>query len=181
MLFNLDKLHKIIRVVLIAIPIFAFLWLLDKNFVLSGTLETVYGFDKNNPIISVLKPAGRVLQIEQNKQGDYWQPIIIDPVYFDLHLPTKFKQATLIFVYQTPKDQIVKVGPQIFSDDWSYYLQELRCESKEREWCISEVYFDLTKAYLNNRKIKFMISAPGLDKTGQQIKISQINLILSKH
>lgn len=179
MSFDLKKFHKTIRAILIIIPILIFIWILDKNCVFSNRLETIYRFNKNSPIISILKPAGRVLKVEKGDDNDYSQKMIIDPVYFDLYLPTtKFKNAEFIFIYQKPKDQIIKIGPQIFNDSWSYHLEELKCEKKENEWCIGKLNFDLSRAFIKNRKIKFMISAPNLDKSGEYIKISQINLIL---
>ncbi|MCK5460239.1 hypothetical protein KAI52_03930 [Candidatus Parcubacteria bacterium] len=175
----MNKFHKIIRIILIIIPVLTFIWLLDKNCVFSDSLETVYRFDENSPIISILKPSGRVLKVERDESGDYWQKMIIDPVYFDLCLPTtKFKNAEFIFAYQKPKNQIIKIGPQIFNDGWNYHLEELKCEKIENGWCISKLNFDLSKVYIKDRKIKFMISAPGLDKSGEFVKISQINLIL---
>ncbi|MEA2065172.1 MAG: hypothetical protein U9O66_02650 [Patescibacteria group bacterium] len=176
---KLCKINKIIRVILIAIPILTFIWLLDKNCFFSDSLKVVYKFDKNSPVISILKPAGRVLKIEQDKSGDYWQKMIIDPVYFSLYLPTtKFKNAEFIFVFQKPENQIIKIGPQIFNDSWGYYLEELKCEKTEGEWCIGKLNFDLSKTYIKDRKINFMISAPNLDKSGEFVKISQINLKL---
>ena len=175
----MDKFHKTIRVILIVIPILTFIWLLDKNCVFSDSLKTVYRFDKNNPIISILKPSGRVLKVEQDKNGDYWQKMIIDPVYFNLYLPAaKFKSAEFIFVFQKSENQAIKIGPQIFNDGWSYYLEELKCEKIENGWCIGKLNFDLSKTYIKDKKIKFMISAPNLDKSGECIKISQINLEL---
>ena len=177
--YFMSKLHKTIRIILIAIPILTFVWLLDKNCAFSDSLETVYRFDKNSPIISILKPEGRVLKVELDESGDYWQKMIIDPVYFDLYLPAmKFKNAEFIFAYQKPKDQIIKIGPQIFNDGWNYYLKELKCEKTENGWCIGRLNFDLSKTYIKDRKIKFMISAPNLDKSGESVKISQINLEL---
>lgn len=179
MLLDLKKIHKTIRIILITIPVLIFIWILNKNCVFSDSLETVYRFDKNNPIISILKPSGRILKVEKNDDGDYSQKIIIDPVYFDLYLPTtKFKNAKFIFAYQKPENQIIKIGPQIFNKGWNYHLEELKCEKKENNWCLGRLNFDLSKTYLKDRKIKFMISAPGLDKSKEYIKISQINLIL---
>ncbi|NCF75489.1 MAG: hypothetical protein GWO87_03325 [Xanthomonadaceae bacterium] len=177
---NFKIARQLIRIILILLPILAFVFLVDKNFALSGKIEAVYNFDKNNPIISILKPSGRALKIEKNKNNDYSQSIIIDPVYFDLYLPTKFQKVKLIFIYQKPKNQIIKVGPQIFNDGWNYYLKELKSKKKIGNWEVAELDFNLNKVFLKDRKIKFMISAPGLDKSGQKIKITRIKAILTK-
>ncbi len=179
-MLSLKAIHKIIRIILIAIPILVFVWLLDKNFVFSGHLESVYNFEKNNPIISILKPAGRALGVERDESGDYSQAIIIDPVYFDLYLPTKFKKAKLIFTYKAPEKQKIKVGPQILGEGWNYYLLDLNCKERISGWCISALQFDLTRAFVKNRKLNFMISAPGLDKSGKEIVITEIRAVLGK-
>lgn len=177
---NLKIIHKLIKIFLISLPILAFVFLVDKNFAFSGKTEAVYNFDKNNPIISILKPSGRALAIEKDLNKDYFQLIIIDPVYFDLYLSTKFQKVKLIFIYQKPKNQILKIGPQIFDDEWNYYLKELKSEKKINNWNVAEVDFDLNKVFIKDRKLKFMISAPDLDKSGQEIKITSIKAILTK-
>ena len=88
-MFNFKIAYQLIRIILIFLPILAFVFLVNKNFALSGKTETVYNFDKNNHIVSILKPSGRALAIEKNINNDYFQQIIIDPVYFDLYLSTK--------------------------------------------------------------------------------------------
>jgi len=177
---NLSKLRKIIRVIVIAIPIFALVWIVNKNFVFSGHMEVEYNFDKTSPFISVLKPAGRALEVERGEDGDYFQKIIIDPVYFDLYMPTEFNKVKLIFVYEAPVGREVKVGPQVFGPGWNYNLEELTCGERYNNWCVSELDFDLNESFLNNKKINFMISSPGLDKSGEEIKITKIRAELTK-
>ena len=179
-MFNFRVARQLIRIILISLPILAFVFLVNKNFAFSGKTEAVYSFDKNNPIISILKPSGRALKIEKDASNDYTQSIIIDPVYFDLYLSTKFQKVKLIFVYQKPENQIVKVGPQIFDDTWNYYLKELKSEKKINNWDVAELDFDLDKVFIKDRKLKFMISAPKLDKSGQEIRITSIKAILIK-
>ncbi|MBT4277268.1 hypothetical protein HOD96_00765 [Candidatus Falkowbacteria bacterium] len=177
---NLNKLHKIIRVILISLPILTLVFLVYKNFAFSGKLETSYGFDKNNPVISILKPAGRALKVEQDNSGDYFQSIIIDPVYFDLHMSTTFKAVELTFVYNAPEEQKVKVGPQLKGGDWIYAMEDLECSEKENNWCVTKLKFDLRNTLIQERKLNFIISSPGLDKSDKQIKISEIKAVLTK-
>lgn len=177
---NLGKKEKIIRIVLILIPFFVLGWLANKNFVFSGAMETTYNFDKNNPFISILKPAGRSLGVEKGGNGDYTQKIIIDPVYFDLYMPTKFKKAYFTFVFKAPQDRSIKVGPQVFASGWNYYLEGLNCDKKLGDWCIGEISFDLEKTYIKDKKINFIISSPGLDVSEEEIELTQIKVILSK-
>ena len=179
-MFNLKIAHQLIRIILISLPILAFIFLVNKNFAFSGITKAVYNFDKNSPIISILKPSGRALAIEKDANNDQFQQIIIDPVYFDLYLSTKFQKVKLIFIYQKPKNQILKIGPQIFYDGWNYYLKELKSEKKIGNWEVAELDFDLNKVFIKDRKLKFMISAPELDKSGNEIQITSIKAILTK-
>lgn len=179
-MLNIEKIYKILKTILILIPIITFVWIIDRNFVFSGHMNTSYTFDKNNPFTSILTPAGRALKIERNDFGDYSQKIIIDPVYFNLYSPTKFKTAKFTFTYKNPLNRDIKIGQKIFNDDWSYWFENLRCDENIGGWCVGRVEFDLTKASLDKRNIKFMISSPGLDKSGGEIEITTIEVELIK-
>jgi len=179
-MINLGKKEKIIRVVFILIPFLALGWLIQKNFVFSGVMEATYNFDKNNALISILKPAGRALGVEKNNNGDYTQRVIIDPVYFDLYMPTKFKKAYFTFVFMAPEGRSIKVGPQVFGSGWNYHLEDLNCDKKIGDWCVGEISFDLEKTYKKDKKVNFIISSPGLDVSGEEIELTQIKVILSK-
>ncbi len=177
---DFNKAHKKIRIILISVPVIFFIFIICKNFIFWGELESVYGFDKNNPVISILKPAGRSLKVEKDEFGDYYQSIIIDPVYFDLYMPTSFKKVELIIKYKTGDEQIVKVGPQVFGGGWNYWLMDLDCDNIVGGWCVSRLEFDITKVFAPNRKINFMISSPELDVSGNKIDITEIKAVLKK-
>lgn len=177
---NLTKLRKIIRIFLIAISVVALAWIINKNFVFSGQMEAEYNFDKTSPFISVLKPAGRALKIERDASGDYFQRIIIEPVYFDLYMPAEFNKAKFTFIYEASEGRGVKVGPQVSGSDWNYKTKELACDNKYGDWCVAELKFDLTSVFRDEKKINFIISSSGLDKSGEEIKITKIRAILNK-
>lgn len=177
---DFDKVRKKIRIILIIIPIVFFIFILCKNFVFWGELEAVYSFDKNNSIISILKPAGRSLKVERGENGDYYQAVIIDPVYFDLHMPTNFKSVELTFKYRVDGSRGVSVGPQVFGGGWNYWLMELDCDNIVDGWCLSSLEFDITKVFAPQRKINFMISSPGLDVSNNQIIITEISAVLKR-
>lgn len=176
---KLKKIHKIIRVVLIIIPIIVFIWLVDKNLVPSGKLSAQYNFKEISPFISRLYPVGRVLGVEKNIAGQYYQPVIIDPVYFNVHLPVSFKKVHFIFKYKTNNSFNVRLGYQV-GTDFSYYFKNLIPIRKEGDWLVAETDFDLANAYIKNNKLKFAISSPRLDERGGEIKINSIQLTLEK-
>lgn len=176
---KLKKFHKIIRIVLIIIPIIIFIWLVDKNLVPSGKLSAQYNFEKISPFISRLYPVGRVLGVEKTAQGEYYQSIIIDPVYFNVHLPVSFKKAHFILKYQTKNNFNVRLGYQV-GQGFKYYFKSLIPIGEEGEWLVAEADFDLANAYIKNNKLAFAISSPQLDERGGEIKITSIQLTLEK-
>jgi hypothetical protein len=177
---SFEKKLKIIRIVLLLIPFFVLGWLIQKNFVFSGQMEAAYNFDKNNPFISILTPAGRTLGVEKYVNSDYTQKIIVEPVYFDLYMPTKFNKANFTFIYKAPSGRSVRVGQQIFDSGWNYHFEDLNCEKIINSWCVGNINFDLSKAYIEDKKINFIISSPGLDVSGEDIELTQIKVVLSK-
>ncbi|MFH0819680.1 MAG: hypothetical protein V1892_01470 [bacterium] len=176
---NLKRWHKRIRIILIIIPILTFIWLVNKNLVPSGKLSANYNLQELSPYISRLYPAGRVLGVEQSKNGDYYQSIVIDPVYFKVYLPVSFERAKIILKFQTNKVNNLRLGYQI-GPDFQYYFKNVVPIKREGGWLMSEVDFNLANAYIKDNKLKFAISSPRLDETEGEIKINSIQVVLEK-
>ncbi len=112
----------IIRVVLAALPVFLFGWLVYKDLVVSG--ELVAGFDVKNlsPFITTLRPNDRVS--EPKKLNEIWyQQIINQPVYFDVRLPRHFDSAKIKLVYQNLDQPIFQLGALVDFDRWLFDLK----------------------------------------------------------
>ncbi len=177
---QIKKIYFGFRFFLILSFVFLWLFLLYENLVLSGRLEAVYDFKRPNPIISVLKPSGRVESPQKESGKDYYQAIIIDPVYFDLHLPVRFSRLYLTVIFKKPENQIFQVGPRLPGGDWRYELKEIKCNQKQEGWCLAEIEFDLRRVFWEEKKISFMFSAPGLHLKNQKIKIKKIKTLFIK-
>jgi len=176
---KLQKMRKMIKRILIIIVVLTFIWLINKNLVPSGRLEANYNFQELSPFISRLYPMGRVLGVEQNKKGDYYQSIVIDPVYFKVHLPISFERAKVILKFQTRNASFLRLGYQI-GPDFQYYFKNVIPTRREGEWLTSEVDFNLANAYIKDNKLKFALSSPYLDEQEGEIKINSIKVILEK-
>ncbi len=173
------KIYLGCRLIIFILPFLGLLFLLNKNFVFSGHLTAVYNFQKSNPIISPLSPPGRVLKIE--KDGPYYiQKMVINPVYFSLFLPTKFRRVKLSFLYWRPAGKEIKVGGQLKMGGWHYYLKKLPCQPLGNGWCAGSVDFSFNRLLERQKKVKFMISAPWLASSTQPIIFAQIKAALTK-
>jgi hypothetical protein len=176
---NLKRWYKIIRIILIIVPTLTFLWLVNKNLVPSGKLSANYNLQELSPFISRLYPTGRVLGVEKDKEGQYYQSIIIDPVYFKVHLPVSFQKAHLILKYQTDKVDNFRLGYQV-GPGFQYYFKNVVPTEREGFWQVAEVDFNLANAYIKDNKSRFALSSPYLDEQGGEIKINSIEVVLEK-
>ncbi|MBU1164104.1 hypothetical protein KKA15_00905 [Patescibacteria group bacterium] len=100
-------LFKIIFIVGAAILIF---WLIGKDLVMSGYLVANYDFSKPSPFITTLRPQGRVLEPVMDSNGDYWQNIIDEPIYFDMRIPRHFDIAEVSLTYNNLDQEIFEFG-----------------------------------------------------------------------
>jgi hypothetical protein len=100
-------------------------YLFNKQFPWNGKLEIVYDFSKPNAFIGRLTPEGRVDEIEQ-LNGDYFQTIKIDPVYFDLELPASYEQAVIEVKYQSQNQPVIEIGGLVGKDIWNFQTKPIQ-------------------------------------------------------
>ena len=114
----------LVRIILIAIPLVFFGWLVDKNFAISKLLEVSFDFQKPSSFISFLKPEARLGELVQGE--DYYQPIKGDPVYFELKLPNRFlSTAKVELTYKNKNQPIIELGLQKNPEGTAFELQPL--------------------------------------------------------
>jgi hypothetical protein len=113
-------------VIAILFYIILFISLIYRNFVFEGHLVVEYDFENESPFISLLKPRGRVDQtIYTDENNDYYQKILIDPVYFDVKLPRQFDTAKVSIQYKNPYEPILELGIAPGEDSPYFYLQPM--------------------------------------------------------
>ena len=107
---NLKKVIIIFRLFLIACAIILFFWLFIKDFIPSGVLVVKNDFFYKDIQISDLYPHVRVREIEKDKDGDWFQNMYIDPVYFKVNPPREFYKAKLKIKYKTERQPFFQTG-----------------------------------------------------------------------
>lgn len=150
-----------------------------KDICPSGILKVDYDFCREDPFISMFSPMGRVLEIEREK--DFCrQKMVIDPVYFDVRLPQSFRTAKLKVWYKKDKDVLFKIGPRFNSNEWKWLLRDVEYIGNEGEWQIGIIEYNLSYIQIDNNRLRFLISSPGLDESGNEILFKKIEIEFEK-
>lgn len=103
-------------------------WVANIYFAPDGEFTYTYYFNQKPQLISEFTPTGRALAREQNiENGDYYQRIVVDPVYFSVDLPSPYPEAEVTIEYQNPSQNIVQLGLQLDDDEstWNYAFKAL--------------------------------------------------------
>ena len=113
---KLIKVRIIFLGVLFLLAIFIILFLVNKNFGITGKITSVNKFKKKNPIISEITPNARVGELGKEK-GKYYMPIINDPVYFDIKFPRGVVDKVKLILEYSKSDNLPSfyLGPQKFA------------------------------------------------------------------
>lgn len=107
------------------IPLSIFFWLIYKDLVVSGRLNASYDFENRSPFITVLRPQSRVSDIMTTKDGDYFQNIKQEPIYFDVRLPRKFQKAEVKIKYKNFDQTIFEIGAMTDRERWNFDLKPI--------------------------------------------------------
>lgn len=169
------KYYRYIKIILILIPIMILGVLAYKDICPSGILKVDYDFCREDPFISKFSPMGRVLEIKKNK-GECQQEMIIDPVYFDVRLPHGFKRAKIILWYKKNSETPLKIGPRLHPDKWQWDLKDIRYIRQDGDWKVGIAEIDLSRVKMDRNRVRFLISSPGLDKTGEKIIFDRLEI-----
>jgi hypothetical protein len=171
--------YRYIRIILIFIPIFFLGVLVYKDFVPSGRLLIDYDFCGLTPFVSEFSPHGRVLDIEKIKTADEkycQQKMVIDPVYFDVRLPQRFDVARLTVWYQKTPAAKLQFGPAVDLSAWQWQLKDLDYVRNEDEWQIGTAEYDLSLSKMDNNRLRFLVSSPGLSAANSEIIFKKIEI-----
>lgn len=173
--------YRAIHIVLIAIPVVVFFWLLAKDFAFSGRLVMVYDFSRDSPFVKRPWPPGRLHPIEYDKKTrDYFQRMFVEPVTFDVKLPRKFKSATVELVYKKDTEQQLRLGIRMHPKKWAWEIRDLE-EREEDGWTVGRVVFEnLSTVDFAGNKLHFLVNAPGLFETKREILLTEIRVVVEK-
>lgn len=122
--------HKI-KIFLAIIPCMFFIFLLNKKFNFWGNFNAEYDFSyAHHPFISGIRPDARIGEIK-DEQGEFYQIIKGEPVYFDIETPKNFRNLEVEITYKTRDVKDLKVGILMDKKNWQYKLIPLENEKIE--------------------------------------------------
>ena len=167
--------YKIIKIMLILIPIIILAVLVYKDFNPSGYLKVGYDFCREEPFISKFSPLGRVLAVERIN-GACSQKMVIDPVYFDVRLPQRFNEVRLTIWYKKLSETKLQIGPAIDLSAWQWQLKDINYIRNEGNWQIGQTSYDLFLTQIDHNRLRFLVSSPNLADSGQEVIFKKIEL-----
>lgn len=109
---------RIIKIIILLIPILIFAWILNKQFAPFGKATFKYNFKKDSAVISDLYPRARTSDIEKEK-GEYYKTLTNDSVYFDLNLPRWFSTAIFEIKFKN-QNPIFEIGGRKDKEKWIF-------------------------------------------------------------
>lgn len=177
---QLMRYQRNIRIVFHALIGIAFVWFFIRDLNPSGKVSVSYNLCKPSPYISALSPMGRVLDIE-HREGYCVQKMVIDPVYVDVRLPQRYDTATMVIIYQKPDVLPFQAGPWVSATEWRWALQSLETVGEREDgWQTAVAHFDIRERPMDRRRLRFMLSSPGLAESGEDIIIKEIRFEFEK-
>jgi len=172
--------YRLIRCLLWCIIVAAFVWFFIRDLNPSGTLTVSYDLCRPSPYISEFSPLGRVLDIEK-RDGYCVQKMVIDPIYVDVRLPQRYDTATMTVVFQKSDEQPVSAGPWISTAEWQWALQALdEIATSSDGWQTAVAQFDIRERPLDHRRLRFMLSSPGLSESGREVVLREARFTFEK-
>ncbi|MBU4332099.1 hypothetical protein KKD19_04415 [Patescibacteria group bacterium] len=124
-ILHLKKILKLTKAGLILFFVFLFCYLFYKDFVPSGKLVIINNFQNKSQLISDLYPDVRVEKIKQDEQGNFYQTMFIDPVYFKINPPRAFRKATIKIVYKNKEQSLFQIGLKLGEEGWVFDFKTL--------------------------------------------------------
>jgi hypothetical protein len=171
--------YRYFKIIFILIPVIFLGFLVYQDVVPGGRLLVDYDFCHESPFISNFSPAGRVLPIEKIKTNNSkycQQKMIIDPVYFDIRLPQGFDEVRLIIWYKKLAETKLQIGPAVDLSAWQWQLADVSYTRSDSDWQVGAASYDIFSSKLDNSRLRFLISSPGLSDSKQEITFQKIEI-----
>lgn len=117
---------RFLQLIIIAIPILLFGWLLNRELVPSGEFVINHAIDERSPFIDRLLPDQRVEEVISDVQGDTVQALIDDPVFFFVHPHRGFNELEAEIWFKNQENPIVELGGLAQINEEVYDLHPLQ-------------------------------------------------------
>ena len=160
----MNLLKVLARANLIVLPLTILFMMLWRDLAPSGELVIAQNLSAYSPSVSAIYPLGRVDEIMALDGGEFYQPIIHEPVYFDVLLPRRLRAARLRLIYRSENLDDLKIGLKINGSGWQYDLKSAAVagQTDAQGWRTDEYIFSLDRAAIEKRRVRFIVSAPSL-------------------
>ena len=117
---NYSKFNIFLKIIIFLLPLFIFVWLLNKQFAPFGMLEVSYDFEKESPFISKIYPKERI-DILKFDNGESYKEILDDIAYFDLELPrSSYQSAKVSIKFKNDHQSIFDLAALTSEELWSF-------------------------------------------------------------
>lgn len=127
----MKKIEKIFHYLIIAIFVVFPLYILVRNFPLSGTISQSANFSENSPFIFDIGPDPRVIK------GPDALVILEGPIYFDTRVMPFFNEVRISITYQQRGLKLEGLGRQT-GQGFSYEVLKPALLSEENGWITAE-------------------------------------------
>lgn len=102
----------LVRITTLGASLLLFIMIFNRYFVPLGKLEVSYDFSEDSEYISHLGPWQRLLPLEESN-GDWFQGIKDDLVYFEVQIPRWFQAVSAEITFQNPVVPIFEIGARV--------------------------------------------------------------------
>lgn len=117
---QLNKITRIINLVMILFGVLFFFFLVWYDINPSGKRSIEHSFKKPNKLVYGPYPADRLT----NKSSENYWEVVIDPIYFDLYIPRLYQRISFSAIFQTDSDKAVIALGGLGSDQgWQITLK----------------------------------------------------------
>lgn len=117
---------RIFQVILVLIPIVVLGWLGVKNFVPSGTFVVRHAVNEASSFVDALAPNERVSALKKDTDGNWFQTIVADPVFFFVHPHRSFETIDATIWFKNTDTPIVEFGALTSINPPRYFLRTLQ-------------------------------------------------------
>ncbi|MBI5798414.1 MAG: hypothetical protein HZB10_00595 [Candidatus Yonathbacteria bacterium] len=176
------RMQRVMRVILIIIPVVLFFWLLARDFVITGTLVVERDFSHPSPFIRDLRLPTAVYPIAYDGvNGDFTQRIAGDRLTFDVQLPRRFERATVELRYQKNAAQQFRLGMQRRKDVISPELHDLALVGTDGPWMIGTTTFERLEQFdFSQHRYQVLLDAPRNKQTKEGITLTSIRITFER-
>lgn len=176
---RLHTIHRISLSFFILMSVGTFVWLLAKDFVVSGVLDVTYDFSRPSPFITRLTSEDKVAPIVYGK--DATQEMMKDPVGFTVQLPRQFHSMIVEVIYRTERQQRLRVGMQRQRGVWSPIIRDVVRVREEGGWTVGRAEFTRLKRFdFSDNKYQLILNAPDMSEHSDPIIFTNIRIIAER-